>query len=185
MQILAGFVRAVSAINWFIGQALSWLALACVLVCFAVVVQRYFFDTSTLWMQDLYVWLSGAMFTGVAGFTLLRNQHVRVDIYYAPSSIRRKAIADLIGVVVFLIPFMIVVLIYTWPYVSRSWRLWEASANVGGMPGFFVLKSFVIVFAILVGLQGLAMLARSILVLIDREDLLPPDLRYKTEEEAA
>jgi TRAP-type mannitol/chloroaromatic compound transport system permease small subunit len=80
---------------------------------------------------------------------------------------------------------MTVVLIYTWPYVSRSWRLWEASANVGGMPGYFILKSFVIVFAVLVGLQGLAMLARSILVLANREDLLPAELRYKTEEEAA
>lgn len=185
MPLLAGFARGISAINQAVGQVLSWLALACVLVCFSVVVQRYFFDTSTLWMQDLYVWLSGAMFTGVAGFTLLRNQHVRVDIYYAPATIRRKAIADLIGVVVFLVPFMIVVLIYTWPYVSRSWRLWEASANVGGMPGYFVLKSFVIVFAVLVGLQGLAMLARSILVLAGREELLPPDLRYKTVEEAA
>lgn len=185
MQLLAGFARGISAINWAVGQILSWLALACVLVCFAVVVQRYLFGTSTLWMQDLYVWLAGAMFTGVAGFALLRNQHVRVDIYYAPASIRRKAIADLIGVVVFLIPFMTIVLIYTWPYVARSWRLWEASSNVGGMPGYFVLKSFVLVFAVLVGLQGLAMLARSILVLANREDLLPPDLRYKTEEEAA
>ncbi|MET3927057.1 TRAP transporter small permease subunit [Devosia sp. 2618] len=183
MQLLAGFTRGISAINWLVGQVLSWLALACVLVCFSVVVQRYFFDTSTLWMQDLYVWLSGAMFTGVAGYTLLRNQHVRVDIYYAPATIRRKAIADLIGVVAFLVPFMIVVLIYCWPYVARSWRLMEASANVGGMPGYFVLKSFVIVFAVLVGLQGLAMGARSILVLANREDLLPPDLRYKTEEE--
>lgn len=185
MKGLAALVRGISAINWLVGQTLSWLALACVLVCFTVVVQRYFFHTSTLWMQDLYVWFSGAMFTGVAGFALLRNQHVRVDIFYAPASIRRKAIADLIGVVLFLLPFIYIVITYGWTYVSRSWRLYEASPNIGGMPGYFILKSFIIVFAVLVGLQGLAMAARSILVLADREDLLPADLRYQIEEEHA
>lgn len=185
VQGLAALVKGISAINWLVGQILSWLALACVLVCFTVVVQRYFFRTSTLWMQDLYVWMAGAMFTGVAGFALLRNQHVRVDIFYAPASIRRKAIADLIGVVAFLFPFVYIVLTYGWTSVSRSWRLVEASTNVGGMPGYFILKSFIIVFAVLVGLQGLAMAARSILVLADREDLLPQDLRYQTEEEHA
>ncbi len=185
MQGLAALVKGISAINWLVGQVLSWLALACVLVCFTVVVQRYFFASSTLWMQDLYVWLSGAMFTGVAGFALLRNQHVRVDIFYAPATIRRKAIADLIGVVFFLLPFIYIVLTYGWTYVSRSWRLMEASSNVGGMPGYFILKSFIIVFGVLVGLQGLAMAARSILVLSNREDLLPADLRYQTEEEHA
>ncbi|MOA67883.1 hypothetical protein D3C78_1952400 [compost metagenome] len=50
------------------------------------------------------------------------------------------------------------------------------------MPGLFVLKSFIIVFAVLVGLQGIAMALRSILVLADKEDLLPPDLRYKLDD---
>lgn len=175
-------VRGISAINWVVGQVLSWLALACVLVCFTVVVQRYFFNTSTLWVQDLYVWLAGAMFTGVAGFALLRDDHVRVDIFYRPAPIRRKAIADLFGVVVFLLPFMYVVITYCYPAVARSWGYHEGSANIGGMPGLFILKSFIIVFAVLVGLQGIAMACRSILVLANREELLPPGLRYPTED---
>lgn len=183
MQGLAALVRVISAINWLVGQVLSWLALACVFVCFSVVVQRYFFHSSTLWMQDLYVWLAGAMFTGVAGFALLRNDHVRVDIFYRPASVRRRAISDLIGVVLFLIPFMVVVWTYTFPAVRRSWGFYEASSNIGGMPGLFILKTFILVFAVLVGLQGLAMAARSILVLAGREALLPPDLRYETDEE--
>ena len=171
-------VRGISSINWLVGLGLIWLTLSCVLVCFNVVVQRYFFNTTTLWVQDLYVWLSGAMFTGVAGFALLRDDHVRVDIFYRPASLRRKAMADLFGVVFFLLPFMYVVLAYTWPAVARSWGYHEGSSNIGGMPGLFALKSFVIVFAILVGLQGIAMGLRSILVLSGREDLLPADLRY-------
>lgn len=178
MQVLAAFVRAVSGLNRVVGEVLSWLALACVLVCFTVVVQRYFFHTSTLWMQDLYVWMSGAMFTGVAGFALMRDDHVRVDIFYRPASTRRKAIADLVGVVLFLMPFVYVVATYGYTAVSRSWSYYEGSANIGGMPGLFVLKSFILVFAALIGLQGLAMAARAILVLRGAEELLPPRLRY-------
>lgn len=184
MQALATLVRAISTLNKWIGETLSWLALVCVLVCFAVVVQRYVFSTSTLWMQDLYVWVSGAMFTGVAGFALMRDDHVRVDIFYRPASVRRKAMADLFGVVVFLLPFMYVVFHYGWPAIARSWSYYEASSNVGGMPGLFVLKSFIIVFAVLISLQGIAMAARAILVLAGQENLLPPDLRYTRDHDA-
>jgi TRAP-type mannitol/chloroaromatic compound transport system permease small subunit len=178
MQALALLVRLISGLNRIVGEVLSWLALGCVLVCFGVVVQRYAFSTSTLWMQDLYVWLGGAMFTGVAGFALLRDDHVRVDIFYRPAPLRRKAMADLFGVVFFLLPFIYVVFHYTWPAVARSWSFYEGSANIGGMPGLFVLKSFILVFCALVGLQGLAVAARAVLVLARREDLLPDHLRY-------
>jgi TRAP-type mannitol/chloroaromatic compound transport system permease small subunit len=181
VQLLVGYIRAVSAINRWVGRTLSWLALAVVLVCFAVVLQRYFLHTTQLWMQDLYVWLSGAMFTSVAGFALLRDDHVRVDIFYRPWPLRRKALADLIGVVIFLIPFVVVVALYAWPYVMRSWRIYEGSANVGGMPGLFVLKTFVLVFCALLGLQGLAWAFRSILVLTGKQELLPEALRYPEE----
>jgi TRAP-type mannitol/chloroaromatic compound transport system permease small subunit len=175
---LVTYIRLVSGLNRVIGEALSWLALAMVLICFTVVVQRYVFHVSILALQDLYVWMNGAMFTGVAGFALMRDDHVRVDIFYRPGSVRRKAIADLVGVVVFLIPFMLVILAYGLPYVQRSWRIWEGSANIGGMPGLFVLKTFILVFAVLVLLQGIAWAFRSILVLAGKEDLLPQRLRY-------
>src|SRR5215217_4167098 len=183
LRELAAIIRAVAALNRAIGLTLSWLSLVVVLVCFAVVVQRYFLHQTQIWMQDLYVWLSGAMFTGVAGYALLRDDHVRVDIFYRPASVRRKAMADLFGVVDFLLPFIYVVLHYCYPAVARSWGYYEGSANIGGMPGLFVLKSFIIAFAVLVGLQGIAMAARAILVLGGREDLLPPDLRYKLDDE--
>jgi TRAP-type mannitol/chloroaromatic compound transport system permease small subunit len=182
VQFLAGFVRAVCALNRWVGLTLSWLSLGVVLVCFTVVVQRYFFHVSYVWMQDLYIWLSGAMFTGVAGFAFLRDDHVRVDIFYRPWSIRRKAIADLVGVVIFLLPFVTVIGTYGWTFIARSWHLQESSANVGGMPGLFILKSFILIFCLLVGLQGLAWGARSILVLRGVEDLLPPTLRYRAAE---
>ena len=86
---------------------------------------------------------------------------------------------DLVGVVLFLIPYCVVAWIYAFPYVRRSWALMEPSANPGGMPGLFILKTFILVFIALVGLQGIAMGCRSILVLAGREDLLPPKYRYQ------
>lgn len=178
MKALAFFVTAVGRLNGFVGRTLSWLALGAVLVCFTVVVQRYVFSTTQLWMQDLYVWLNGAMFMGVAGYALLTDSHVRVDIFYRPAPPRRKAIMDMVGVVLFLLPFCTVVWLWGFEYVQRSWRLAEGSANPGGMPGLYILKTFILAFVILVGLQGIAMLARSILVLKGREELLPEQFRY-------
>ena len=185
MQAMAAIVRGISALNAVIGRVVSWLALGIVIACFTVVVQRYVFGVSYLWLRDLYIWLNGAMFTGVAGFALARGDHVRVDIFYRPASIRRKAMIDLFGVLLFLIPFMVIVVVYSWPFVTRSWSYWEGSSNVGGMPGLFILKSFIIVFAVLVALQGVAMALRSILVLADREHLLPEHLRYPPNVAAA
>lgn len=183
MNIMASIVRAISAVNRLLGNVFAWLSLLMVLICFTVVVQRYALGFTVLWMQDLYVWLNGAMFTAVAGFALLRDDHVRVDIFYRPAKIRTKAIIDLIGVIIFLIPFCWVVYAYTWNYVARSWRIGEASANVGGMPGLYILKSFLLVFVAVIFLQGIAMALRSILVLRGREDLLPEQLRYPAHQE--
>lgn len=179
LQFLCVLMRSINGLNKVIGNVFSWLSLGIVLVCFAVVFERYVFGTTRLWAQDLYVWLNGAMFTAVAGFALYRNDHVRVDIFYRGASPRRKAIADLVGVTVFLLPFMFVVFKYSLPFVLRSWGLLEQSANIGGMPGLFILKSFIIVFAVLVALQGISMICRSVLVLAQRDDLIPTDYQYE------
>ncbi|QDL93932.1 TRAP transporter small permease subunit (plasmid) [Paroceanicella profunda] len=183
MSALVVIVRLISGLNRLIGAIFSWLALAIVVVCFAVVVQRYVFSTSFVWMQDLYVWLNGAMFTAVAGFALMRDDHVRVDVFYRNAPVRRKAMVDLFGVFVFLLPYCYVVAFYAWPFVARAWKYGEGSANYGGMPGLWVLKSFIIAFAALVALQGLAMAARSVLVLAGREAELPVSLRYTSGQE--
>lgn len=82
MRLLAGIAALICAVNLMIGKTFAWLSLGIVVVCFTVVVQRYIFATSYVWMQDLYIWLNGAMFTAVAGFALLRDDHVRVDIFF-------------------------------------------------------------------------------------------------------
>jgi TRAP-type mannitol/chloroaromatic compound transport system permease small subunit len=179
MQALAYAIIAISRLNGLLGRIFSLFSLAIVLICFTVVVMRYGFRTGSVPLQDLYVWLNGAMFMGIAGYTLLRNGHVRVDIFYREARVRTKAIVDMVGTVIFVAPFVAVLTIWSWPYVQRSWRIRESSPNFGGMEGLYILKSFLLVFAAVVALQALAMFLRGVLVLAERETLLPEDLRYR------
>ena len=178
MQQIANVVRAISAVNGAVGRLLSLCSLAIVLVCFAVVVMRYVFRTGSVPMQDLYVWLNGMMFMGMAGYALMKDAHVRVDIFYRDAQTRTKALVDMFGCAFFIGPFVAVLWIWGFPYVQRSWGLGEGSPNFGGLPGFYILKSFLLVFAVLVALQAVAMFLRGVLVLNGREDLLPEPLRY-------
>ena len=127
MRALASYTIFISAINRLVGQVFSWLSLGIVLVCFTVVVERYLFSTSQIWMQDLYVWLSGAMFMALSAYALMRDEHVRVDIFYRRVSNRQKAWHDLFGVLTCLLPFCLLVWTYALPYVQRAWRLHEGS----------------------------------------------------------
>jgi TRAP-type mannitol/chloroaromatic compound transport system permease small subunit len=107
-----------------------------------------------------------------AGYTLLHDGHVRVDIFYRTASIRKKALVDLFGSLVLLLPVLVLVWVQAWPYVLDSWARLEESREAGGLPGLFLLKSVILVFCITLGLQGLSLAGRSILILVGRGDLV-------------
>ena len=173
MGALIAFIRIVDAVNAAVGRVVAWLTLGTVLVCFLVVVLRYVFSVGFVWMQELYVWQHAVVFMLGAGYTLLHGGHVRVDIFYARMDPRRRAIVDLIGTFLFLMPWLGVVLYYGMPFLTLSWRLLEPSSQSDGLPGYFILKSVIPAFCMLVGLQGLALASRSILVLAGREEFAP------------
>ena len=170
LAFLAGFVRVAEAINEWIGRIVMWLALGIVLVCFAAVYLRYALGTGVPWMQELYVWQHAAVFLLGAGFTLLHGGHVRVDLFYGRMSVRRRAMVDLFGTLVFLLPFVILLAYEAIPFVELSWRDNEISIQPGGMPAMYVLKAMLHGFCLVVALQGLAIIARSILILTGREE---------------
>ncbi len=134
MRALAGFVRFAEAVNDVVGRTVAYFTLATVLICATVVIIRYVFETGFIWLQELYVWTHAAAFMLGAGFTLMVNRHVRVDILYATRSERTRAWLDLLSTIVFLFPWLIVLWYYAWPYVASSWALGEESPQVGGMP---------------------------------------------------
>ncbi len=172
MHKLEAFARIVDRINEGVGRAVSWLTLTMVLVTFTVAVMRYGFNWGLVWVQEIYVWMHGIVFMLGAGYTLLHNGHVRVDVFYRPAGIRYKAWVDLLGSLFLLLPLVLVVLYESWPYVAESWSKLEESREAGGMPGLFLLKSVILLFAVLVGLQGLSLAAKALLALRGRTELL-------------
>lgn len=166
MTALEGFATAIDWLNERVGRAVSWLTLAMVVITFVVVILRYVFSLGFVWLQESYVWLHGIVFMAGAGYTLLHEGHVRVDILYRTASPRYRAWVDLAGVLLLLVPLITMVWIVCWPYVVASWDRLEGSREAGGLPGLFLLKSVLLVFCVCVGLQGLAMLSRALLVLV-------------------
>jgi TRAP-type mannitol/chloroaromatic compound transport system permease small subunit len=169
MDTLARAVNAIDWINRWVGRMVAWLTLATVLVCASVVFLRYSAGIGFVWMQELYVWTHAMTFLLAAGFAYLLNAHVRVDIFYARLGARGKAWIDLLGVIFLLMPWLILLGWTSWTYVTYSWQTSEISVQSNGMPGMYVLKSAMLGFVGLLGLQGLAWIGRSILVLAGRE----------------
>ena len=174
MKSIAIYVRVADAINERVGRGTAWLTLAMVLIAFGVVVMRYVFAVGWVWLQESYIWLHGIVFMAAAGYTLLHGGHVRVDIFYRTASARFKAWVDLLGSLLLLLPMVGVVGWYSWGFVLRSWSRLEGSAEAGGLPGLYLLKSMLIVFVGLLAIQGLSLAGRALLVLAGREALLPP-----------
>ena len=162
---LALFVKRVDEINDYVGRVISWLTLLMIVITFAVVILRYVFSLGWVWMQESYVWLHGIIFMTGAGYTLLHNGHVRVDIFYRSASVRYRAFIDLLGAVFLLAPMITIVFLGSWDYVIKSWAGLEESREAGGLPGLFVLKTFLWIFCCLLTLQGMSFSARSILVI--------------------
>ena len=147
-----------------IGKASAWLTLFMVLVTFVVVVMRYVFDAGFIWLQESVVWMHAFVFMMGASYTLQQEQHVRVDIFYREMSPRRRAIVDLIGVVVFLLPLCALLAWKGFDFVAASWRLQESSRESGGLayPLIPLLKTLLVIMPITIALQGFALLSRCI-----------------------
>jgi TRAP-type mannitol/chloroaromatic compound transport system permease small subunit len=158
------FARVIDRLNETVGVTVAWLALLMVLLEFAVVMMRYVFGLGSVKMQESIVYMHAIVFMVGAGYTLLHNGHVRCDIFYAAASPRRQALVDLFGVFVFLLPTCALIGWVAWPYVAAAWAVREGSPEGSlGIPGVYLLKSVVLVFAGLVALQGLARAARAAL----------------------
>jgi TRAP-type mannitol/chloroaromatic compound transport system permease small subunit len=174
VRFLHGLARAIDRLNESIGVTVAWLALAVVLVEFSVVLMRYVFGVGSVKMQESIVYMHATVFMVAAGYTLLHNGHVRCDIFYAGASPRHRALIDLLGVAIFLLPTCGLIAWAAWPYVAQAWAVREGSPEGSlGIPGVFLLKSVILVFAALVALQGIALALHSVLRLAGVEAAAP------------
>jgi TRAP-type mannitol/chloroaromatic compound transport system permease small subunit len=149
-----------------IGRAVAWLALFIVLVQFGLVVARYGFGVGSIWLSEAVFYGNAILFMLASAWTLAAGGHVRVDVFYAHASPRAKAVIDLVGSLLLLLPFTLVLLWLSIPYAARSWAILESSPEASGLPLVFVLKTCIPGFALLMALQGVAQAIRALTVLI-------------------
>jgi TRAP-type mannitol/chloroaromatic compound transport system permease small subunit len=153
--------EAIDRLGERVGRVLSWLTLACVIVCFGVVVLRYGFGTGHIWMQELYVWLHAIVFTGCAAYALQHDTHVRVDVLRSRMSERTSAWVELGGATLMILPWMAVLGWFAGPWFWRSWRTGEASGASGGMPAQYLLKGMLLVMSLQLAIQAIAIALRA------------------------
>jgi TRAP-type mannitol/chloroaromatic compound transport system permease small subunit len=146
------------------GRAASWLTLAMVIGTFAIVILRYAFDSGVVWLQEGVTWMHAMVFMLGAAYTLQREEHVRVDIFYRDMSERRQAFVNLFGVILFILPVCIFFIVESFDYVQASWSIREISRDSGGLPypAIPLLKTALLIMPVAVLLQGLSMAIASI-----------------------
>ena len=144
-----------------IGRLVSWLTLGMVLATVTVVVMRYAAGMGLIWLQESINWMHSLVFMLGAAYTLKADEHVRVDILYRGMSERRKAIINLAGTILFLLPLCAFLLVESWQYVATSWRIAERSREAGGLPMIYLLKTVIPLMAVLLALQGISMALRA------------------------
>ena len=136
-----------------------------VLITCLVVIMRYGMDMGSVFLQDVVLYLHGSLFLLGAAFALKRGAHVRVDIFYRNFNKSKKALVDLLGNVIFLLPVCWTILFYSWGYVEFSWKIMEVSPEPDGLPFVYIQKSLLIAVAVLLSLQSLSEILKSYLVI--------------------
>ena len=147
------------------GRAIAWLTLAMVLIMFAVVVLRFVFDVGWIWLQESVNYLHAYVFMLGAAYTLKRDGHVRVDIFYGAMSTRGRCLVDLLGTLLLLLPFCGFIFYISWDEVIKSWAALEPSQQTGGLDFAYLLKTSMLLMPLLLSIQGLAISMRTILIL--------------------
>jgi TRAP-type mannitol/chloroaromatic compound transport system permease small subunit len=164
MTVLIALARAIDRVTAFVGKAVSWLILLAVLVSAGNAISRKAFDIASNAWLELQWYLFGAAYLLAAAYTLQQNEHIRIDILYNMYSRRKQNMVDLFGHIFFLMPFVLLMLSYFFPYVWLSFRSGEVSTNAGGLiiwPGKLML---LLGFGLL-ALQGVSEIVKKIAIM--------------------
>jgi TRAP-type mannitol/chloroaromatic compound transport system permease small subunit len=165
MSALDRVADALDAFAEWTGRAVSWLTLTLALTGFLVVLMRYAFNSGWIWMQETLTWMHALVFMLGAAYTLKHDEQVRVDVIYRGLPARRRALIDLTGAVLFLLPLCGYIFYESLPYVISSWSIGERSREAGGLPALYLLKAVLPLMAALLIVQGLSQALRSIAIL--------------------
>jgi TRAP-type mannitol/chloroaromatic compound transport system permease small subunit len=172
LKLLRAIIGSIDAVNEVIGKGASWLVLFLMLITFYDVLMRYVFRAGTVALMEAETNLYVLNFILAAGWTMINDGHVRVDLLYANFGTKKKAWINLIGSLVFCIPFCILVIWASLPFVFDSWALKEGSPDPGGLPCVYLMKTAMPVAFVLLGLQAIAQATKSLFVIVGKEKQL-------------
>ncbi len=158
----------INALNEWMGRAASWLTFALVIIVFIDVVARKLFNFSKIWIMDIEWHLFSLIFLFAAGYALKHDRHVRVDLFYEKYSNREKAQTNFCGHLLFLIPWCLIVIYYSFGYALESWSFNEGSPEPGGLPGRFVIKFCITIGVFLLFLQAISNLIEAGILLFKK-----------------
>lgn len=165
MKIIKAYINFIDKLNEKIGSLTSWLTALLVLVVSYDVIVRYIFGESSVGLQELEWHLFALIFLVAAAYTLKIDDHVRVDMFYTKFSPKKQALVNLLGALLFLIPFCVLVIYSSQEFVSLSFRINETSPDAGGLPARYILKAFIPISFFLLLLQGISLALKSFLQL--------------------
>ena len=161
MTALLRFARGIDRLNEWIGRGVAWLGLAAVLICAAAATARYGLNIGSNAWLEIQWYLNAAVFLLVAGYTLKRNEHVRIDVINGRFSPRTQAWIDIFGGVFMLLPAVVIIGWYSWPSLVNSWHINEYSSDPGGLIRWPVRLLIPVAFALL-ALQGLSEIIKRV-----------------------
>ncbi len=159
---MTALIATIDAFNRVMGRLVAWCALAMLLFQAAAVVLRYVFSYGLIAFQEAVVYCHAALFLLGAAYILQLNDHIRVDVIYDRLGMRARRLIDVIALALFVLPVAAVIAWTGFPYVLRAWASLEGARQPGGLPAVFLLKSCILVFAVSLALQGLAILLRVV-----------------------
>lgn len=162
------FAAPIEAFVRGVGRLSLYLVLFMAGVQFAIVILRYVFGLNFIAMQESVTYMHGAVFLLAGGYALLTDDHVRVDIIYRDARPRTKALIDLAGTYLFLLPVCLVALWAAGPYIANSWAVREGSMEQSGIKGVYLLKTLIPAYLTLLALAGFAQATRAVALLKNR-----------------
>ncbi|MGH6610326.1 MAG: TRAP transporter small permease subunit [Burkholderiaceae bacterium] len=133
MKPLLLLSQLIDAVNRFVGAVVIWFVLAAVLISTGNAILRKMFNIGSNAYLELQWYLFAAVFLLGAGYTLLRNAHVRIDFVSTRLSPRTRNWIDILGIIIFLIPFCLILIFLSWPLITTAYRIGEMSQNAGGL----------------------------------------------------
>lgn len=158
-----------TGINAAAGRFVAWFMPLMTAAVLAIVFFASVFRLGWVWLGELVAYMHAMVFMTAAAYTLACDEHVRIDVWFGRLSRRGRAVVNLSGVLLLLVPVCAVIMFYAFPYIWESWSVLEHSPEGAGLPAVFILKSFIMIMPVLLLMQGAALAIDACLILFGGE----------------